>query len=580
MDKVSWQPTMPTIKLDGAQKEALETGRNRLVVTGILLAMAFAVISGRLVELVVFHPETSQTQRRLAAVTRPPIGRADIIDRNGMLLATTLPTASIYANPHHILDATTAAEQLAKLLPNINSASLREKLSSERPFVWVRRNLTPKAQFQINALGIPGIYFRRADRRVYPHGAVFAHALGKTDIDGHGISGVERYFDRHLSASASPLSLSLDHRVQSVVRSELAAAISKFSAIAGAGIILNVHTGEVIALVSLPDFDPNQPVKIKEEAHFNRVTKGVYEMGSTFKLLTTAMALDTGTVNLQDRYDARSPIRISRFTIRDYHAKNRWLSVPEILIHSSNIGAAKMAIDLGGANQRRYLKAFGLLQPPEFQLPEVGAPLTPATWREINTMTVAYGHGIAVSPLQLASAVGTIVNGGLYKPPTILRRSLSADASGRRVIRPETSKKMRRLMRQVVLTGTGRNADVPGYPVGGKTGTADKPGVRGYGSRRVLSSFVGAFPIETPTYVVLVILDEPKGIAETLGYATGGWVAAPVVGRIVSHMAPLYGITQTPLMKDAVQSTFYPRRSPVTQAKTIAEKRGWPVAAD
>lgn len=567
-----WATGEPAIKLEGARKEALETGRNRLVVTGILLALAFATISGRLVELAVFHPDTPKVQRRIAAVATPALGRSDIVDRNGMLLATTLPTASIYVNPSHILDASAAAEQLARLLPDTEADTLRHKLRADRPFVWLKRNLTPKMQFQINALGIPGVYFRNAHRRVYPHGAVFSHALGLTDIDGHGISGVERYFERRLSEKTDALSLSLDHRVQSLVRSELSLAIKKFSAIAGAAVVMDVQTGEVLALVSLPDFDPNQPSTAKEDAEFNRVTKGVYEMGSTFKLLTTAMALDSGAVKVGDRYDARTPIRVARFTIRDYHAKNRWLSVPEILIHSSNIGAAKMAIDVGTTGQRRYLKAFGLLNPPKFELPEIGAPLMPKPWREISTMTIAFGHGIAVSPLQLAAAVGSVVNGGVYISPTIAKQTAPINAGARRVISAKTSATMRRLMRQVVLNGTGRNADVPGYPVGGKTGTADKPGVRGYGSRRVLSSFVGVFPIATPKYLVLAMIDEPKGIPETHGYATGGWVAAPVVGNVIKKLAPLYGLAPVPVIADDIG-----RR--VATAKPIAMKREWPVAA-
>ena len=305
---------------------------------------------------------------------------------------------------------------------------------------------------------------------------------------------------------------------------------------------MDVNTGELISMVSLPDFDPNLPSGAIGNAIFNRVTKGVYEMGSTFKLFTAAMALDVGSVDIGGGYDASKPIRIARFTISDYHGKKRWLSVPEILIYSSNIGAAKMALDVGAERQQKYLRNLGLLSPSEIELPEVGRPLKPATWREINTMTISYGHGIAVSPLQLTSGVSTLVNGGIRHPATLLARDIQQPITGERVISSTTSLQLRGLMRLVVRNGTGKNAEAEGYMVGGKTGTADKLGSSGYERNKRIASFVAAFPINDPKFVVLVLVDEPNGIEETFNYATGGWVAAPAVGRIIANMGPLLGM--------------------------------------
>jgi cell division protein FtsI (penicillin-binding protein 3) len=536
---------IPThIKFEGIRRHALETGRNRLLVTGALFMLAFAVIAGRLVELAVVDQAGEETRgARIAATLKLRKVRADITDRNGILLASSLPTASLYANPRHVLDPKEAARKLARVFPSFEKKKIQAKLASDKTFVWLHRNLTPKTQFAVNALGIPGLYFQRTERRVYPHGRMVAHALGLTNIDGRGLSGIEGYFDKSLRDTDEPLSLSLDIRVQSVLREELLKSMAEFRAIGAAGIVMDVTNGEVRAMASLPDFNPNKPVTAAGIAGFNRATKGVYEMGSTFKLFTAAMALDSGVTRLRDRFDATKPIKISRFKISDYHGKNRWLTVPEIIVYSSNIGAAKMALEVGTAGQKKYLKRFGLLTPARIELPEIGSPLTPDHWREINTMTISYGHGIAVSPLQLAAGVAALVNGGVLYNPRMIKIPRGKEIVGSRVLSKATSRKMRGLMRLVVRNGTGRNADVPGYLIGGKTGTADKPGPRdGYSGRRVISSFVAAFPMNKPRYVILALIDEPKGTQRTRGYATGGWVAAPIVARVVKRMAPILGL--------------------------------------
>mgnify|MGYP001276511351 CR=1 FL=1 len=530
------------IRLEGNRKQALEKSRGRLLVTGAVIAAAFLAIAGRLVDLTLYD---LGAEPRLAhsAPAQPAAGaRADIVDRNGVILATSLPIASLYADPREVIDAGEAADKLAGVLAGLDRDKVLAKLKSPGSFVWLRRNLTPNQHYEVNRLGIPGLFFQRGERRVYPHGRTVSHVLGLTDVDGRGIAGVERYFDQTLRRGGAGMALALDLRIQDMLRRELSSAVDEFDAAGAAGLILDVATGEVLAMVSLPDFDPNVPAGARGKPGFNRVTKGVYEMGSTFKLFTTAMALDSGTVTLRDGYDASRPINISRFTISDFHGKNRWLTVPEILVYSSNIGAAKMAMDVGGPTQRRYLERLGLLNSPAIELPEVGTPLTPETWRDINTMTISYGHGIAVSPLQMAGAVASVVNGGIRYPATLLKGNGGAAAVGERVLSAETSKQMRGLMRLVVRSGTGKKANARGYLVGGKTGTAEKMSANGYQSDSLISSFVGAFPIDRPRYVVMVLLDEPKGNEKTFNYATGGWVAAPVVRRMVRAMAPLLGI--------------------------------------
>jgi cell division protein FtsI (penicillin-binding protein 3) len=572
--------TTPPIRLEGAHVRVLETARNRLLVTGTVFALAFLIVAGRLIDLTVFD-QTGDARLAEGAVP-DTTGRGAIVDRNGVILATSLPTASLYADSHEIMDPRAAADSLMTVLPDFDRERLVERLSEGR-FVWIRRNLSPNEQYAVNRLGIPGLHFEIEERRVYPHDRAAAHVLGLTDVDGRGIAGVEKTFDRDLSAGKT-LQLSMDIRVQDMLRQEMIAAVREYRAIGAAGVVLDVHTGEVLAMVSLPDFDPNTPGEDSVDVRFNRAAKGVYEMGSTFKLFTVAMALDSGTTTLRGGYDASKPLRVARYTIRDFHAENRWLSVPEILVHSSNIGAAQMALDVGGPAQRRYLGRLGLLTRANVELPESGKPLTPHPWRDINTMTVGFGHGIAVSPLQLATAVAAVVNGGLWRPATVLARDGSATPAGERVFSAKTSAQLRGLMRLVVRYGTGKKADVPGYLVGGKTGTAEKLVAGRYSRDARIASFVGAFPIDAPRYVVLAMLDEPKGNESTLNYATGGWIAAPVVGRLVSRMAPLLGIA--PKMDEELEVKWKPPapaiRKPLLIAvkEAIADARGRRIAAN
>ncbi|MBL6932268.1 MAG: penicillin-binding protein 2 [Rhodospirillales bacterium] len=535
-------PIDEVVCLEGDNKQALETGRNRLLVTGVMFMIAFVAIAARLVDLSVFGPEGEPRIAQTIPSSAIAAGRADIVDRNGVILATSLPTASLFADPKDVMDPEEAADKLAVVFPEINRNEMLLKLKSNSRFVWIARNLTPKQQYAVNRLGIPGISFQRGEQRVYPHGREAAHVLGLTDVDGNGIAGVEKYFASTLNKGEEQLQLSIDLRIQAMLRQELTTAMAEFQAIGAAGTVLDVDTGEIISLVSLPDFDPNLPDSMQGTVGFNRVTKGVYEMGSTFKLFNTAMALDSGTVSINDGYDASEPIRISRFTIDDYHGKNRWLSVSEILVYSSNIGSAKMAMDVGSKAQKFYLDQLGLLHQSAVELPEIGQPQYPDRWGDISTMTISYGHGVSVSPLQLADGVVSLVNGGLRMPVTLLKHRGPSRPAGTRVISEQTSKQMRGLMRLVVTEGSGKKAAANGYFVGGKTGTAEKQVNGRYEKKSLISSFVGAFPIDKPRFVIMAMLDEPKGTKETFNSATGGWVAAPVVSRMVSQIGPLLGI--------------------------------------
>lgn len=528
--------------LDGTVKQALEMGRTRLIATGLVMAVAFFAIGVRLVDLTLIEGHAQNARQQTAAQQVGTQVRADIVDRNGVVLATSLPTASLFADARLVPDPEFAARQLSRILPGKSQAELLAKLKSDKQFVWLKRHLTPRQQMQINSLGIPGLNFRREQRRFYPHGALTAHAVGFTSIDNQGLAGIEQSFDELLGSTGDALQLSLDVRIQHIMAEELSAAMTEFRAVGAAGMVYDVHSGEVVSMVSLPSYDPNDAGKAEDDARFNRASLGVYEMGSVFKLFTTAMALDEGVVSVSDGYDTSDPIRVGRFVINDYKPKNRWLSVPEILIYSSNIGTVQMALETGTPKQKAFLSNMGLTRPAQFELPEIGSPRLPSTWREVNTMTISYGHGIAVSPLQLVRAAGALVNGGRLKTTSLIKRAEGDTAGGTRVISKRTSEQMRRLMRLVVLHGSGRKANAEGFMVGGKTGTAEKLRNGRYVRNARMSSFLGAFPMSNPRYVVFAMIDEPKGTKETHGFATGGWVAAPVVKRLVERMGPLVAI--------------------------------------
>jgi cell division protein FtsI (penicillin-binding protein 3) len=533
-------PTPPAPQ-EGPEHEALEVSHTRLFIAGVLFLLAFLVIAGRLIEVAGFKAGDV----RFAHVRTPAhavVARADIIDRNGVLLATTLDVPSLYADPKLVSDKRDAARKLAAALPELNVNEIYAKLTSDKGFVWLERQLTPRQEEAVLQLGIPGLQFENEARRVYPQGALAAHVVGYAGLDNQGLAGIERGLDDALRNRDTPVQLSLDLRLQYILKSETAHQMSEFNAAGAAALIMDVRTGEVLALVSLPDFDPANPGAAKPDQLFNRATLGIYELGSVFKIFNTAMVLDDGVATLSSVFDATKPIQIDGYTIHDDHPLKRPLTVPEIFEYSSNIGSAKMAAAAGTDRQRDFLGRLGLLRQPAFELPELGTPLVPRPWRPINTMTIAFGHGISVSPLQLATAAAAVVNGGIFHPATIVKRPESLPVPGRRMLSAKTSAEMCRLLRLVVLGGTGKLAAAPGYVVGGKTGTAEKVAGGRYLVHTLVSTFLGVFPMNDPRYLVLVMLDEPHGNAQSAGQATAGMVVAPAVRRIVERMAPIVGI--------------------------------------
>lgn len=551
------------VLLESSGKRVLKQSRMRLFLLSLVFVLSFSAIGVRLLEIALLHATGQGGGQTLEAyrATKPDHPRADILDRNGEVLATTLETASLYANPKEIRRPVEVAEKLAKILPDIQEKEVARRLSSERSFVWVERHLTPREQKLVNDLGIPGLNFEPEFKRIYPHGSLFSHVLGYVDVDVKGIAGLEKHLNEQLANDhnrARPVELSLDLRVQSILREEMMHAMREFRALGASGIVMNVNNGEVVALSNLPDFDPHRPGGVKDKVRFNRATLGVYEMGSTFKTFTMAMALESGAATMQSGYDASKPIKVARYTIRDSHPKNRWLSLPEVFAYSSNIGTVKMVMDVGTERQQDFMKKLGMFEAVDFELPERASPLLPKPWREINTMTISYGHGISVTPIHLLRGIASIVGEGRLLPVTLLKNGNLNKPEGGKILSAGNVVNIRKLLRMVVEHGTASKADALGYRVGGKTGTAEKLGGGRYQEDAKLASFVGVFPIDDPEYAILVMLDEPKGNDDTFGYATGGWVAAPVVERVVSRIGPLLGVQ--PIFELPGEETKKPKR--------------------
>ncbi len=537
---------------------ALALARTRLAFGVLAFFVSLAVLSIKLIDLGTLAQDRPPPAEK--AVSEHPVERGDIVDRNGQLLATSIVSRALVAWPPQIDDVEATATQLSGALPWLSFEEARQRLSLKQKFVFVARRLTPRDQKAVLDLGLPGIGLESEDLRIYPHGQLTAHVVGRTEPsdDGPvGNAGAEQRFNGILSDPTQSVQLSIDIRVQYVLREELARAVEYFSAIGGAGLVLNIRTGEVVAMVSLPDFDPNRQTKI-DEAQANRASLLVAEMGSTFKLLTLATALDRGVSRLTSRFDASAPIKAFGHTIGDYRGQERVLSAAEVVVHSSNIGAARMAEKIGAETFKEVLDGLGLLSRPALELPEVGHPIVPRTWRPVTTMTVGFGHGLSVSPLQTASAIGTLANDGVAVPVTLLRRT--APAKTRRVFSSETSDKMRWIMRQVVLRGTGSRADNIAYPVGGKTGTAEKVVNGRYDRNKRLSSFVGVFPIGAPRYAIFVMLDEPKARKETHGFATAGWNVVPVAGAVIPRIGSILGVPVAGPDSDAWMQRVVPDR--------------------
>lgn len=531
-----------------------EKSQPRVGLVILCFSVLFAMIAGRLVMLATFPND--QVGLRRATSEAISAARPDIVDRNGEMLATDIRSVSVFAEPRKILDKDEATELLTAVLPDLDAKELRDKLSTKRGFAWVKREITPRQQAEVHRLGIPGIGFVPENKRVYPNGPAAAHILGFANIDNVGIAGIEKYIDSQglqdlngagLASQASdlkPVALSIDLRVQHALRDELVKGMEKYRAIAAAGAIMEVNTGEVLALVSLPDFDPGNPVDALEKDRINRMNVGVYEMGSTFKALTVAMALDSGKANINSSYStAGGMMRFGRQVIKEYHGTGRTLTVPEVFLHSSNMGSIKMALSVGVEGHKAFLRKMMQLDRMQTELPESAAPIVPQRWGEINTATIAFGHGLAVAPLQAMAAVAALVNGGHLMTPTFLKRSEEeAKRSAIRVIKPETSEAMRFIMRLNGERGSARKANVAGYFVGGKTGTAEKVINGRYAKNKNFTTFTAIAPSDKPRYLFLAIYDEPKGYAESGGYSTAAWNAGITTGRVIERTAPILGL--------------------------------------
>lgn len=533
------------------RRSAAAAGRTRVKVAMLGFVAIYGAIAGKLVYLGLKGPEHSNTLGAAIVQSSP---RPDLLDRNGEVLATDIKTSSLFAEPRRILDVDEAIEALSSVLPDMREPSVRHKLKSGAGFVWLKREITPEQRFRIHRLGIPGIGFLDENKRFYPGGGMASHVVGHVNVDNQGIAGIEKYIDDEMNLNElhklgivadrglKARKLSLDLRVQHVVRDEIAAAKERFHAVAAVGIVLDVHTGEVIAMSSLPDYDPNNPAEALEKDRMNRATAGVFEMGSVFKTFNSAMALDSGRVSLNDSFDARGGLAFGGQRISDFHGKNRILSVPEIFIYSSNIGSARMALKVGPQGQYDFFTKIGFHSKIKTELPELALPLWPKRLSEVSSATQSFGHGISVSPMHTAAATIPLMNGGKMIPPTFFVRSRAeADALAVQVVKPETSEKMKYLFKLNGQIGSGTRADVPGYRVGGKTGTAEKIENGRYASNKRFNSYLAAFPIDDPQYVVLAVLDEPKAEKE-IGAATAGLNAAPTVAAIVKRIAPMLNV--------------------------------------
>ncbi|MEW9614787.1 penicillin-binding protein 2 [Shinella sp. S4-D37] len=534
---------------EGTRKRSGSQARSRVAVIICCFGMVYAVIGGRLVQYGMASPETVSS---IGPADHLMASRPDIVDRNGEILATDIRTVSLYAEPHKIVDADEAVEMLATVMPDLDRRGIYRKLTSKSRFQWLKRQLTPKQQSRILALGIPGVGFRPEKRRFYPGGVTASHIVGHVNIDNRGIAGMERYIDSQgladlaaigmtSDAKLEPVRLSIDLRVQAIVREVVATGMEKYKALAAGAVVMDVHTGEILAMASVPDYDPNNPAEGAKDGWLNRMSNGTFEMGSTFKSFTTAMALDSGKVKITDSFDARAPIRIGGFTIKDFHGKHRVLTVPEIFQYSSNIGTAKMADVVGIAGHKEFLTRLGLLTRLDTELPEVKTPTQPREWKKINSITISFGHGVSTTPLQTAVAAAALMNGGLLINPTFLPRTAEeANEVARVVIKPETGDKMRYLFKLNANDGSGRRALVPGFNVGGKTGTANKVVNGRYSNTQNFNAFLSAFPIDDPKYVVLTFIDAPQ--TGEGGGRTAGLNAAPMVGEIIRRSAALLGV--------------------------------------
>ena len=525
---------------------ALATTHQRLMLLMLLFAAGALVVVAKIGWMGAF---ASEAQARL---TDRAMARGDIVDRKGRVLARTIEAWSIGIHTDRLLTPPEVlAEKLALLMPEKTAAEylamIRTRQASKTPFTYLRRRAMPELVAAMNALGEPGIGYAREPERLYPQTTLAAHVLGYTDLAGNGVTGMERVLNDRLSDAATraiPAALAIDTRVQAVMESELYGVMVDQRAVGAGGIVLDVHTGEIVAMVSLPVFNPNKPQGQRNDALWrNAMTQSVYELGSTFKPITVAEAIDSGVVtSMSKRYDATAPLKVGGFKINDDHPMKRWLNTPEMLVHSSNIVTARIADQLGQERTAALYKKLHFDVRPDIELKERGRPIWPEHWGRTTVMTIGYGHGMAVTPLHLATAYAALVNGGIWRPSTLMKVAPGKAPQGKRVFSQATSDRMRQLLRMIVTDGTGKNANAAGMRVGGKTGTAEKASEGGYIKHSIVSTFAAAFPMDAPRYVVIAMIDEPKGSAISHGQRTAGWTVAPAAGRIIARIGPMLGV--------------------------------------
>ena len=532
--------------LDSITVHALKTGRTRMLFLAYVFLILFLIIEARLFEQTILKRDI-RTHNSIELAVEPPVNRTDITDRNGVLLATSLPIVNLYVDARYMPDAQEIANDLSKILPDLNKQDTLKRLLSKRSFEYLKRNLTPKEQYQINALGYPQLNFTDSERRVYPQSHLYSHLLGFTDIDNRGIAGLEKQYEELLISQKQPLILSVDTRIQNIVRTELSEAISKFNADGAVGIVMDAQNAEILAMCSLPDFDLNKMPIDANKIPMNKATLGMFELGSVMKPFTVAFGLESGVIKKDSKIEAFDPYQLAKGRkITDFHAENRILSITEVLVYSSNIGTAKIAQMLGPALHKNYLNNLHFLKTLPIELPERGHPIVQKQWNMVETATIGYGYGLAVSPLHLVAGFAALINGGFYLPPTFIK-SGNTDVPLEQVITPETSQKMRYFLRAVVEIGSGKNANVAGLNVIGKTGTAQMqdPQTGRYIEGKVRTSFIGAFPMDKPKYIVYVMIENPSKRKEDHYLNTAGWNACPTGGHIIRKIAPVLGIKPT-----------------------------------
>jgi cell division protein FtsI (penicillin-binding protein 3) len=517
--------------------ETFNVLRGRIAIAALISTVAFSVVTARLLDVMVFGTGPVRAAPAVVAVPK----RADLVDRNGLLIARDLPVSDLYASPAAFWDSDDAAHQLA-ITTGADEQRLRAAFRPGKGYILVQHSVTPEMHDAIMRLGLPGLDFVESHKRFYPAGRTVAHAIGQVDTDDNGVSGLELGLEQRLRNRTEPVQLSIDLRVQYVLEHEAREAMDSFHAKAAGGIVLNVHTGEIWALASLPDYEPNSRKLGVGDSTRNRMTQDVYELGSIFKIFAFTEAIEENTVRLDEPFQVGQPYRLGHFLIHDFERLGPMLPAAMVFAKSSNIGTAQIELRSGPEKQKPFLARLGLLQPLRTELPEMASPLYPRHWEEVEAATIAYGHGISVNPLTFAAAAAAVVNGGTLIRPTFLKHTDIQD--GPRVISEETSRTMRQLLRLVVTAGTGTKADVPGYDVGGKTGTAEKAENGSYAHHQLISSFCGVFPIDDPQFLVFLMLDEPHGNRESGGFATGGETAAPAVGRVIARIAPLLGVAR------------------------------------